>query len=73
MAEHYTKLTVSACAWCARCRKQTGHRVDKGRIGPCMRCIERLQIEHAYNEIEQRRQRRQGNLFPEMQCPGSAP
>lgn len=40
MTEHYTKNTVSVSAWCPKCRKETMHRVDAGRRGPCQACIE---------------------------------
>lgn len=43
MAEHYTKNTVSATLWCAKCRKATEHRVDNGRRGPCNACIAELE------------------------------
>lgn len=42
MSEHYTSLTVSAAAWCPKCQKQTQHRVDDKRKGPCLECIARL-------------------------------
>jgi hypothetical protein len=42
MAEHFTKSTVSASFWCAKCRKATLHRVDNGRRGPCFDCMETL-------------------------------
>lgn len=39
MAEHYTKSTTSVGGlWCAKCKRQTRHRVDKGRRGPCQEC-----------------------------------
>ena len=41
MSQHYTRNTVSAAAWCSRCRKQTQHRVDDRRIGPCLDCLEK--------------------------------
>ena len=63
MTEHYTKQTVSASAFCRKCNRSTEHRVDAGRLGPCMRCVENLQAEHAYNEQERRREERQGVLF----------
>ena len=40
MPEHYTKSTVSATFWCAKCGKPTLHRVDGGRRGPCYVCME---------------------------------
>lgn len=42
MAEHYTKLTTEASAWCNRCAKSTMHRVDNGRRGPCLDCLKKL-------------------------------
>jgi hypothetical protein len=41
MPEHYTKNTVSATYWCAKCGKPTLHRVDGGRRGPCLPCLEK--------------------------------
>ena len=66
MSEHYSKQTVSVSAPCFKCMKPTEHRVDSGRLGPCMRCIERLQSEHAYHEQERRSQQRQGVLFRQV-------
>lgn len=40
--KHYTKNTVSVYAWCGQCKGQTPHRVDNGRRGPCLTCIDRL-------------------------------
>ena len=39
MREHFTRSTVSAAAWCGKCQKRTQHRIDDGRIGPCLVCI----------------------------------
>lgn len=47
MSEHYTRNTVSASAWCSKCAKQTPHRIDDRRKGPCLVCIAKLEIEHA--------------------------
>jgi hypothetical protein len=41
MSEHYTKSTVSASVFCAKCGKFTQHRIDTGRRGPCEVCMER--------------------------------
>jgi ribosomal protein L44E len=43
MSEHYTLLTVSASAWCAKCQKKTQHRIESRRKGPCLDCIARLE------------------------------
>lgn len=40
MAQHYTRNTVSAAAWCPTCAKQTQHRIDDRRIGACLECID---------------------------------
>jgi hypothetical protein len=36
MTEHYTKNTESATSYCKKCGRNTGHRVDDGRLGPCL-------------------------------------
>jgi hypothetical protein len=36
MPEHYTRNTLTATAWCLKCRRNTEHRVDGGRRGPCL-------------------------------------
>lgn len=38
MPHHFTKNTVEASFWCAKCYKDTMHRVDGGRRGPCLVC-----------------------------------
>lgn len=46
MTEHFTRSTVEASHWCAKCQKRTMHRVDadaqQGRLGPCLECIAKL-------------------------------
>ena len=54
MAQHYTRNTVSAQAYCPKCGKQTMHRVDDRRIGPCLDCIARLEREHGKVTTAQR-------------------
>jgi hypothetical protein len=36
MTEHYTRNTESATAFCKKCDRFTVHRVDGGRLGPCL-------------------------------------
>jgi hypothetical protein len=36
MTEHYTRNTLTATAWCLKCKRSTEHRVDGGRLGPCL-------------------------------------
>lgn len=65
MTQHFTRNTISAEFWCAKCKKPTQHRIDGVRKGPCLECIERLNVEHAQLEIDRRREARQGSLFAE--------
>lgn len=50
MTEHYTRNTLEVTAWCNRCARQTQHRVDAGRQGPC--------LEHTAPELTQEQKRR---------------
>jgi hypothetical protein len=60
MPEHYTKNTVSASFWCNKCGKETSHRVDGNRRGPCIPCMERVpQGKSKQAKVEQE----QGSLF----------
>jgi len=34
--EHYTKNTEACTAFCKKCGRDTQHRVDGGRRGPCL-------------------------------------
>lgn len=36
MPHHFTKATVSASFYCNSCGKDTEHRIDDGRRGPCL-------------------------------------
>jgi len=69
MTEHFPKLTVEAPFWCGKCQKKTPHRIDSGRKGPCLDCVERLTVEHAQAEIDRRRAakvaQKQLNFFAE--------
>jgi hypothetical protein len=47
MKEFFTKSTVEAQCWCNRCGKQTIHRIDNGRKGACLTCMDRLEKMHA--------------------------
>lgn len=42
MTQHYTRNTVEASAWCRKCHKDTMHRIDGVKLGPCLDCIKRL-------------------------------
>ena len=51
--EHYPKATVWGIIWCNKCRKVTEHRVDGGRCGPCMVCLEKLNADHDQRQKEE--------------------
>jgi hypothetical protein len=36
MSEHYTKNVIADTKYCKKCQRNTLHRVDDGRIGPCI-------------------------------------
>jgi len=67
MSQHYTRLTVSATVYCAKCQRPTEHRVDNRRVGPCLRCIERLTAEglarRADDLVQTTEHRQQMKLF----------
>jgi len=46
MPHHFTKSTVRATFWCTKCGKPTMHRVDGGRRGPCLDCLQKLADKH---------------------------
>jgi hypothetical protein len=46
MTHHFTKNTVQAPFHCGKCGKETAHRIDGGRKGPCLECMTRLEKEH---------------------------
>ena len=52
MPHHYTKATVAASSWCNRCNKQTMHRIDAGRLGPCKDCMKALGEQHEEHKTE---------------------
>jgi hypothetical protein len=37
--QHYTRNTVEASAWCRKCNKNTMHRIDGVKLGPCLACL----------------------------------
>jgi len=71
MPEHYTKNTLECTAWCNKCANFTQHRVDTGRRGPCIPCIEKREKDNEVERIkrglaeEQRKERekREPKLF----------
>ncbi|HEV2133770.1 MAG TPA: hypothetical protein VGR47_05860 [Terracidiphilus sp.] len=40
--QHYTRNTVEAAAWCRKCGRETMHRVDGVKLGPCVVCLAAL-------------------------------
>lgn len=60
--QHYTRNTVSADAYCKKCKKRTQHRVDGVRLGPCLTCIEQLELRHEAFEERAAIKEFQGNM-----------
>lgn len=52
MSEHYPRHTVSASAWCAKCQKQTQHRIDNKLKGPCLVCMANYDAEKAVIDFD---------------------
>ena len=63
MTQHFTRNTVSASHWCGKCQKQTQHRIDKGRKGPCIPCSERADEEYFDRLAQERLAPKQKELF----------
>lgn len=66
MAEHFTRNTIEAEAWCAVCERRTMHRVDDRRAGPCLNCIARREQQHqdaAARAAEPQKPSQQRKLF----------
>lgn len=57
MTQHFTRNTVSATFHCGKCGKPTSHRIDKGRKGPCLECIARLDAQHAVIDFDELRRK----------------
>jgi hypothetical protein len=36
VSEHFPKSTLTATGWCLKCRRNTEHQVDDGRLGRCL-------------------------------------
>ena len=63
MTQHFTRNTVSASHWCGKCQKQTQHRIDGVRLGPCLPCCEKLQAQHDIDELQRKVEPEQKELF----------
>ena len=46
MPQHFTRSVVSAEFYCGKCQRKTQHRIDDHRKGPCLSCIQKLEILH---------------------------
>lgn len=44
--QHYTRNTVEASAWCDKCGRNTPHRIDGVKKGPCLTCLGKLEVQH---------------------------
>lgn len=52
MTQHYSRNTVEASAWCKVCGKDTMHRIDGVKLGPCLTCIQRLELQSSLPGME---------------------
>lgn len=67
MTEHFTRNTVSAFLHCKKCGKQTEHRIDGVKRGPCLDCVAELERQHKMAEAVRQahgRTEKQIDLFP---------
>lgn len=62
--QHYTRNTQSVARHCPKCNKVTQHRVDDGRLGPCLECIAKL--EATSSESQQLAAGSQQLAFPQL-------
>ena len=63
VTEHFPRSTVSQSLWCNKCQKHTQHRIDDGRKGPCLVCIEKLEAQHEKSELPKVATEKQEDLF----------
>jgi hypothetical protein len=66
MPEHYTKNTLECTAYCAKCGRDTQHRVDGGRRGPCIdprHPVQAMTKAQAARKEKQERERQNPGLF----------
>lgn len=62
MPQHYPKATVAVQVWCKVCHRETLHRVDSGRLGPCKECMAKQERE-VLNRKPVEPVAKQGDLF----------
>ena len=63
MPEHFTKNTLECTAWCPKCQRDTQHRVDAGRRGPC------IDPAHPVQELSQKQKKRKEQSEKEKRNP----
>jgi len=61
MPEHYTRNTEQCTAYCRVCKRDTQHRVDDGRRGPC--------LEHQRTGLSKKQEAAQKKRAKEQQNP----
>lgn len=59
---HRTRNTVQEAVYCKKCGENTIHAVSYGRLGACLRCLNRQEQEARARRAEPP-PRRQGELF----------
>lgn len=65
MTEHFTRRTISAEFYCAKCAKMTQHSISDCRKGPCLECVQRLEDQHRLRPLPPTAQQRSlwGDVF----------
>ena len=66
MTQHFTRNTVSASFYCGKCERFTQHRIDKGRKGPCLNCIEKYDAEKDVVDLDELRRKLRGEVQPSL-------
>jgi hypothetical protein len=63
MKQFFTKSTVEARCWCKVCQRKTMWRIDSGRPGACLVCVERIERDHEMAKLWEEPEEKQLDLF----------
>lgn len=67
MGEHYTKNVIADTSFCKKCGRPTLHRVDGGRLGPC------IDPKHPVQEMTQAQRKRKQKEARDRENPSLFP
>lgn len=62
LPHHFQKNVIEASVWCKICGKDTPHRVDDRRRGPCKVCMAKTDDKP---KVDPKDKYRQGEMFPD--------